>query len=238
MEISIVIPVYNERNKIAGDIKSASEFLASQTFTGEIIVVNDGSSDGTADYARKATVKDSTGLKIIDYKPHKGKGYAVKQGILETAADYVVFIDSGNCVPYSNILRGINLIRDGKCDISHGSRYLSDSRIIRPKKWYRGLSSYIFRRCIDFFMNIPYQLTDTQCGLKIYRKEIAHALYNECSTDGFLFDIEIILRAHKKGYRILEFPIDWSSDPDSRLSFFKTLFTIFPEIRRLRKNLG
>lgn len=238
MDISIIIPVYNEKDKIAEDIKAASEFMVNNSFSGEIIVVDDGSSDETARFAREIPVNDATVIRVIEYKPHTGKGFAVKKGILEAVSDYIIFIDSGNCIPYSNIIRGIHLIQDGICDISHGSRYLPESRIIKPKKWYRGIASYIFRKFIKIFVGIPYNLTDTQCGLKIYRKEIAHELYMECITQGFIFDIEIILRAQKRRYRIKEFPIEWTSDPDSRLSLFTTLFSIFPEIRKVKKVIG
>jgi dolichyl-phosphate beta-glucosyltransferase len=209
--------------------------MVEHNLTGEILVVDDGSLDTTAISAKGFACDDRTILRVISYKPHKGKGFAVKKGMLEAVSDYIVFIDSGSCVPYDNILRGIALIREGICDISHGSRYLADSRIIRPKKWYREISSFLFRKFIDVIINIPFHLTDTQCGLKIYRKEVAHQLYFECITEGFLFDIEIILRANKKGYRIKEFPIEWSSDPDSRLSPLKTMFTLLQEIHRIKK---
>lgn len=100
------------------------------------------------------------------------------------------------------------------------------------------MTSYVFRKFIQIFVGIPFHLTDTQCGLKIYKKEIAHELYMECITQGFLFDIEIILRASKKGFRIQEFPIEWTSDPDSRLTLFKTVFSIFPEMRKIKKFSG
>ena len=238
MNISLIIPAYNEKNKIREDIKAASDFMVINNFRGEIIVVDDGSLDETSRFAREIPVDQTIDKRVIDYRTNTGKGFAVKKGILEAVSEYIVFIDSGNCVPYSNILRGIKLIQDGICDISHGSRHLPDSLIIRPKKWHRGLASIIFRKFIKLFFKIPLNLTDTQCGLKIYRKEIAHELYHESITKGFLFDIEIILRACKKGYRIKEFPIEWTSDPDSRLSLLKTLFSVFPEIRKINKLLG
>lgn len=235
MDLSIIIPVYNEKDKIAEDIKAAEEFMFTNSIQGEIIIVDDGSYDDTAGFARNVPVNSAIDFKVIDYKPHTGKGYAVKAGILEAVSECIMFIDSGSCVPFSNIMRGIRLIHDDICDISHGSRDLPESRIIKRKKWYRKLASFFFRKFIQMYVDIPSHLTDTQCGLKIYRKEIAHELYKECMTQGFMFDIEIILRAQKKGYRIKEFPVEWTSDPDSRLSLFRTLFSIFPEIRKIKE---
>lgn len=238
MNLSIVIPVYNEINKITGDIKDASTFLTDQKIQGEIIVVDDGSTDHTSTVARKAGESESIHVKIIECQYHRGKGHAVKSGILEAVSEFVLFIDSGSCIPYSDILKGIEMIRENICDISHGSRNLPESRIIRPRNYYRKITSSLFRKFVQWYMHIPVNITDSQCGLKIYRREISHELYSECVTEGFMFDLEIILRALRKGYRIKEFPVEWTSDPDSRLSFFKTLVSLFPELRRIKKILA
>jgi dolichyl-phosphate beta-glucosyltransferase len=237
MDLSIVIPVYNEEQKIRHDISAASDFLSGYKMTGEIIVVDDGSTDQTSEVGLNTAVDEGVILKIIGYKEHTGKGKAVKTGIMEAGSDLLMFIDSGNCVPYENISRGIDLLKDGKCEIVHGSRFLSKSLIKRSRTPYRKLVSFLFRKYIRVLSRIPRNLTDTQCGLKIYPKAIAHELYAACITDGFLFDIEIILRAREKGYRILEFPIDWTSDPDSRLSVRGIFPRIFSELRTIRKAL-
>ena len=237
MDLSIVIPVYNEEQKIRHDITAASNFLSGYGMTGEIIVVDDGSSDQTSEIASNTSGDKGVSLKIIAYKEHTGKGKAVKTGIMEAGSDLIMFIDSGNCVPYENISRGIDLFKDGECEIAHGSRFLTESIITRPRKGYRKLVSFLFRKYMRILSRIPKNLTDTQCGLKIYRKETAHELYAACITDGFLFDVEIILRAREKGYRILEFPIEWTSDPDSRLSVSRTFLSIFSELRMIDKAL-
>jgi len=237
MDLSVVIPVYNEEFKIKHDILAASGFLSAKNMRGEIIVVNDGSTDQTSEVASNSPVDEGVSLKVVGYAENAGKGKAVKTGIMEACSDLIMFIDSGNCVPYENINRGIDLLKDGKCELSHGSRFLAKSHIKRSRTAYRKLVSYLFRKYIRVLSRIPAGLTDTQCGLKIYPKAIAHELYASCITDGFLFDIEIILRACEKGYRILEFPIEWTSDPDSRLSVSATFLSLFSELRRIRKAL-
>lgn len=237
MDLSIVIPVFNEAQKIRDDIRAASHFLSVSGKTGEILVVDDGSTDLTSAVAGETLVDKGVSLKILGYKENAGKGKAIKTGILEAASELIMFIDSGSCVPYENINRGIKLLEDGKCEISHGSRFLSDSLIIRSRTSSRKLVSYLFRKYIRVLSRIPQNLTDTQCGFKIYPKGIAHELYAACITDGFLFDIEIILRASEKRYRIMEFPIEWTSDPDSRLSVSSTFISMFSELRRIRKAL-
>lgn len=237
MDLSIVIPVFNEEQKIRRDIAAASRFLSHNKMKGEIIVVDDGSTDLTAEVVPDTAEHEGVILRLITYKEHTGKGKAVKTGILEAGSDLIMFIDSGNCVPFENLKRGIDRLKADECDIAHGSRFLKDSLITRPRKNNRKLVSYLFRKYIRVFGRIPKHLTDTQCGLKIYGKDIAHELYAECITDGFLFDVEIILRAGEQGYRILEFPIEWTSDPDSRLSVSAAFLSMFSELRSIRRTL-
>lgn len=237
MDLSIVIPVYNEANKIRQDIVAASDFLYGMGMTGEIIIVDDGSRDGTREVAQHTTVHAGVGLQVTGYRQHGGKGKAVRTGMLEAGSDLIMFIDSGHCVPYQNISRGISLLKAGECEMAHGSRFLAESRITRPRKPHRMLVSFLFRKYIQLLGGVTGGLTDTQCGLKIYPGKIAHELYAASITDGFLFDVEIILRGQQKGYRVREFPVEWTSDPDSRLSVIRTFPNILPEMRNIRKAL-
>ena len=238
MHLSIVIPVYTEEGKILNDLAAASDFFSSRGMTGEIIVVSDGSQDGTIEEVISFSTPEGISLKVLDNEAHTGKGHAVKSGIMKAGGDEILFIDSGNCIPYEHIDRGLELLKSGVCQIAHASRYHPKSIITRPKPPLRRLASCLFRKLIRIWVSIPRDLRDTQCGLKIYRKEVAHDLYSSCRTTGFMFDAEIILRAGKKGYRIVEFPVEWRSDPDSRLSPGRTFFSIFRELARIRKALG
>ncbi|HDQ46334.1 MAG TPA: glycosyltransferase [bacterium] len=234
--LSVIIPALNERDKIARDVRAASVFLASRNLPGEIIVVDDGSRDGTPDAAR-IPVPPAVRLEILSYRPNRGKGYAVRRGVAASRGRIVLFADSGNCIPYSDIAEGIGLIREGRCDIAHGSRFLPESVILRKQRPLRRLSSRLFRIVIHRWVRIPQTLTDTQCGLKIYDGDTARALFARCETRGFMFDIEVILHAIRRGLRIREFPVRWTSDPDSRLSPLAACFTVIPELIRIRKTL-
>ncbi len=119
-------------------------------------------------------------------------------------------------MPYKNALRGLDMLKSGACDLAHGSRKLPESRIERPQSWYRRILSRVFRWVIIRALKIPAGLTDTQCGFRMYRGDVARALYGACITDGFMFDLEIIMRASRANHRIREFPIEWTSDRDSR----------------------
>ncbi len=238
MDLSIIIPVFEERAKIARDVQAASAFLQSDRLAGEIIVVDDGSRDDTAAVAKNAKPAANVRLNVIHYDQNKGKGFAVRTGVVESQADYVMFADSGLCVPYLNALRGLSMIKSGECEIAHGSRKLPDSRILQPQAWPRRLTAKVFRWLAMYWLRIPSFLTDTQCGFKIYRGEIARELYGECLTNGFMFDVEIILRALRKGYRIREFPVEWTCDLDSRLSLTRSPQQVWREMRDLKKALA
>ncbi|MBN1456298.1 MAG: glycosyltransferase, partial [Sedimentisphaerales bacterium] len=222
MDLSIIIPVLNESHKIAVDIRSAADFFARNELTGEIIIVDDGSTDGTAQTARETAdnLSSNVPVKVIRSEKNRGKGFAVKQGVKESCGRYVAFVDCGCCVPYDYLLKGIEMIKNERSgiDIAHASRKLNESTIIEHQNLYRRTCSLMFKWLLVKVMKACGDFTDTQCGFKVYRGEIARQLYNMSVTDGFMFDIEIILRAQKKGFRIGEFPIEWTCDPDSRLS--------------------
>ncbi|MBW8036414.1 MAG: glycosyltransferase [Planctomycetes bacterium] len=240
MDISIVIPAFEEAKKIAHDMQVAAQFLQDYNFAGEIIVVDDGSSDTTTNIARQAG--DQLGANVTSYilrsEQNCGKGNAVKRGVNISTGDYVMFADCGCCVPYENVLDGLELIKNNHCEIAHGSRVHAKTKITNPQTLYRRLCSVMFRFIVSRLTKIPGHLTDTQCGFKVYKGSVARELYADCITEGFMFDIEIILRAQKAGYRIKEFPITWTCDRDTRLHPAKTIGPVLKELKKIKKSLN
>jgi dolichyl-phosphate beta-glucosyltransferase len=235
VDLSIVIPAHNEAGKISADIAAADAFLHENRLKGEIIVVDDGSSDATAETARRTPVAASNRRFVASYQPRRGKGHAVRTGTAMSTGEMLLFADSGLCVPYACALIGLRWLQEGRCDIAHGSRKLPESKITRSWVWYRKILSGLFRHAARALIRIPASLTDTQCGFKIYRGGVARALYAQCQTDGFMFDIEIIMRAVQKGHTILEFPIQWHADRDSRLSVIRNLRAVTAEMLAIRR---
>ena len=237
MYLSIVIPAFEESEKIAGDIEAASQFLAANDFTGEIIVIDDGSTDATAETAQNAgqNLPPTISLQVISLGEHRGKGCAVRTGILKSSGKYVMFADSGCCVPYGNALLGLELLTAGNCHIAHGSRRLIESDIQRDQPWHRRVCAKLFKRIMNTMLSIPKGLSDTQCGFKLYQGDVARKLYSKAVCDGFMFDVEIILLAVKYHFRIEEFAIEWVCDLDSRLSITRTPWPVLAELWRIKR---
>jgi dolichyl-phosphate beta-glucosyltransferase len=238
MYLSIVIPAYNEAKKIAQDITSAARFLQKNSLSGEIIIVDDGSRDNTNKAAENTPVPSPIALEVLRIDHNRGKGYAVRKGIKKSQGRYVMFADSGCCIPYEETLRGLDMIQKDICDIAHASRKMQGTHILKKQSLYRRLCSKLFHWFIVYDFRSLTTLTDTQCGFKIYKGDIARNLYNSCITDGFMFDVEIVIRAIKQGYRIKEFPVDWTCDRDSRLSPLRTSWHVLSELIRIKRTIA
>ena len=232
MDLSIVIPAYKESKKIARDIAAASEFLRARRDGGEIIVVDDGSGDDTAEAARALQGRYPQ-LRVISYQPNRGKGYAVAQGVAAARGEIVMFADAGLCVPFEIAALGITMLELDMCDLAHGSRRMRGS-VLRAQPLYRRIGSQAYKYVVHGAMGVPTFISDTQCGFKLYRRAVAKDLYSHLITDGFMFDVEIILRALRRGYRILEFPVLWSNDEDTRFDPVKGTLRNFVELTRIR----
>lgn len=235
--LSIVIPAFDEENKVTRDVQAAAAFLVSHEIAGEVLVADDGSSDRTAERAGRAEVPASVHRAVIRSGSHRGKGAAVRSGVLSSRGDYVLFADSGLTVPFENALAGLRLVREGRADLAHGSRGLPGSVIRRDRDLDRKVISRLFHVLVVRWLHIPARLTDTQCGFKIYRGDVARQLYDECTTEGFMFDVEIILRALQHGFRIAEFPVEWTCDRDSRLGIRRSARAVLRDMYRLRRTL-
>lgn len=237
MDLSIVIPVYNEESKIQTDIQEADKFLTSSHLSGEILIIDDGSKDRSVQMAREVLSSIDAQCQIVEIQHNQGKGHAVRTGVKLSKGTYVMFADSGYCVDYKHALDGLKFIQKDDYDIAHGSRKLSKSIIKLPQPFIRQITSRLFRLYAITIMGIPSSFTDTQCGFKLYKGDVARELFKECHCNGFSFDVEVILRALAKGYRIVEFPIEWICDHDSRLHVIEVSKRVLAEFKQIKNSL-
>jgi dolichyl-phosphate beta-glucosyltransferase len=212
-DVSVVIPAYNEGAKILGDLERACAYLGGGGYRYEVVVVDDGSTDDTSDKVREFQRRGHP-VKLLGYAGNRGKGFAVRTGMLQAAGRLVLFADAGGCVPYAELEKGRRRLEEG-WDVAIGSRGLGDSRVRVRQAWHRQLGSRGFGFLVHHVMGLR-DFADTQCGFKIFRREAAQRLFGAARIDGFMFDIEMLVNARRLGLRVCEFPVEWTADPDSR----------------------
>ncbi len=212
--LSVIIPVYNEQSKIDADLEAALAYFRSQRYDFELIVVDDGSSDGTPARLAEWEKRAAPALRVIAYQPNHGKGHAVRTGMLAARGDIRMFIDAGLCVPFSETARGLEAIQNG-CDVAIGSRRLAASRVVRAQPAYRRWGSRLFGAAARRLMGLG-GIQDTQCGFKFFTSRAAMEVFGRARVDGFMFDAETLVQARRLGLKICEFPVEWRADPDSR----------------------
>ena len=213
--LSIVIPAFNEEKKIHDDLTQIYDYFSKQDYIFEVIVVDDGSRDKTCELAKSFETRFQN-LKCIHYAQNRGKGYALKEGILQAKGEFVLFADAGTCVPFQEVEKGLSLLLDGY-DAAFGSRALAGSLVIRSQPLYRRLGAWMFGLVIRWFMGIDW-IKDTQCGFKIFRLQAAKKIFKKNRINGFMFDVETIWNARKMGFRTVEFPVIWKNDPDTKFN--------------------
>lgn len=234
LDLSIIIPAYNDAHKFPADVEAADAFLERESLAGEILLVSDGSTDDTVACAQ-ALAKRCPRLVFLNYEKNIGKGYAIAQGVKVARGKIIMFADAGMCVPYEIGRIALTMLGLDMCDIAIGSRRMRGS-VKKAQPLYRRIGARGHKILIHL-LGVPGYISDTQCGFKFYRATVAKRLFAELVTDGFMFDVEIILRAIRDGCRILEFPVLWSNDPDTRFNLGSGSVRVLADLARIRWTL-
>jgi len=233
--LSIVIPCYNEQQRLKRAIPEIAAFVAPKGDF-EIIVVDDGSTDGTAHVAEEMA-QTHPQVRVISYRPNKGKGNAVRTGMLAAQGRYVLFADADQSTPIRELDKLLpKLERDGY-DIAVASRWLPESEVIIAQSRTRRLASRLFWFAVR--MLALRGLADTQCGFKCMTREAAQKIFPQVKTNTPVFDVEMLIVATREGYRVAEVPVRWIHDHDTRIPYnfrraWETLLEIFRIMRRHR----
>ncbi len=206
--LSLIIPAYNEAGHLRATLRTAREYFEKQTYSAEIIVVDDGSTDGTADVAQ-ATLDD---VRVISYQPNRGKGHAVKTGMLAATGDYRVFYDADASTPIDQLEKLWPQFEAG-ADIVIGSRSMPGSQVEIHQSWMRENMGRAFNRLLRMF-NLT-SFPDTQCGFKGFTAAACEVVFPRQTINGFAFDAELLFIAIKHGLRVEQVPVKWINCPDS-----------------------
>jgi dolichyl-phosphate beta-glucosyltransferase len=229
---SLVIPAYNERFRLPDFLVQVRQYL-SQMFGAdyEVVVVDDGSQDGTADWLRQLG-GEWPQLTVHQHRSNRGKGAAVQTGMLVASGDVRLFADADGAAAISEELRLRSAIEDG-ADVAIGSRLVRGGDAVCRRSWRRSMIGRLFAMTAGLLIRLP--VRDTQCGFKMFRAAAAERLFAELHEQAFLFDLEVLILAHRLDYNIAEVAISWADQPDSRMSLWREVRRILPGLWRLRK---
>ena len=231
--LSLILPAFNEARRLPASLARCAEFFRSRGLAAEIIVADDGSTDGTA--AAYATAVEGLPRAQLRYRylelDHRGKGAAVRAGVREAAGDPIVFLDSDLTIPVETIDQFIRALADG-ADIAVASRYVPGSIVDRP--WWRVAMGWIYRTAVHAI--VPIDVNDTQCGGKMYTAEAAKDLFGRGMLDGFAFDAELLFIARRRGYRVIEIPVVIHQRAETSISFLKDTPAMLRDLVRIRWN--
>ena len=233
--LSIVIPAYNEQYKIIHTLTSIVYYLKKNDIAAEIIIVDDGSSDNTFALTKDFS-KQHHCIKIVRNDRNKGKGAAVRRGMLTAKGEYILFTDADNSTSIQELKKLLSYVASGQFDIAIGSRALKESEIETRQPWFRETLGKTFNLLVRLLVYQDFK--DTQCGFKCFSHKSAQEIFRQQKFNGFSFDVEILAIAKLRSYSIKEVPIVWADSSPSRVNPFTDALQMFMDIFRLKYNLA
>jgi dolichyl-phosphate beta-glucosyltransferase len=211
-ELSVIVPAYNEERRLPRTLAAMRDRLDEWGGDYRVVVVDDGSCDGTAQCA------DDMGWRFSTFRMpwQSGKGAAVRAGMLQATGSVVSFTDADLPFDLDALFRGFDWIRSNQCDVVFGARDLEEAEEVACRKVSRSIASFCFRQFVQLLISVD--VTDTQCGLKLFRRDAARRIFSRTLVDGFAFDAEVVLLAARLGYRSARVPVSLINDYGSTLS--------------------
>ena len=231
--LSVVIPAYNEAGRLPRTLTRVAEYFRTSGRPYELVVVDDGSSDGTAERAREAV---EAPLTVLRNETNRGKGYSVRRGMLAARGAYRLMTDADLSTPIEEVERLLEVMREGAgqgADIVIASRAVPGARIEVHQPWYRENLGRAFNLMVRA-LAVP-GIHDTQCGFKLFTAAAADTCFGAARLDGFSFDVEVLFVARKRGLRVLELPVTWRNDAATRVGTWRG-FLAFLDLVRIRTN--
>lgn len=234
-DLSIIIPAFNEETRLGDSVETIFAYLQKEYPNAELIIVDDGSSDQTAAIAEKSCAKfPAVQSKVIRYEKNRGKGYAVKTGLLAASADIALFSDADLSTPIEETPKLVEPIRKDKLDVAFGSRALDRSLIGTHQPWRREQGGKVFNFIVKNLTGLPFW--DTQCGFKAFNMNKFRPLLNIMQIERFGFDVEFLYVADYHKLRLQEIPVRWNHCDGTTVSVFRDSQRMFNEVRQIRRN--
>lgn len=214
IRLSVIIPTYNEEKRIKATVEAVASDLASLPYDSEIVIVDDGSRDGTKDVIR-GCMDAFPRIRLIDGARNRGKGWAVRQGMMKAKGEFRVFVDADNSVGIGEWRKCEPLMQAG-AHLVVGSRTANQAAVPVPQPLMRRFLGTLFRKLVRRLLDLP--VGDTQVGFKVFSAQAANEVFSRVRTERWVFDVEVLAVARLLGYQILEAPVLWINDPRTRMS--------------------
>ncbi|MHB8509079.1 MAG: dolichyl-phosphate beta-glucosyltransferase [Candidatus Dormibacteria bacterium] len=234
LDLSVVLPAYNEANRVPATIRAVSAYLAGSGMRTELLVVDDGSSDGTA-AAVEELAQEGIAVRLLRHTNNRGKGAAVRTGVLESRGAAVLFSDADMSTPIADLPPLLQALAAG-ADVAIGSRAIDRGLVEVRQPFYREAMGRVFNVCVQGLL-LP-GLHDTQCGFKAFRGDAGRTLFASLESTDFDFDVEILYRARRLGMSIVEVPVRWRNSPDTRVSAVRDASAMFLALFKIRRRVG
>jgi dolichyl-phosphate beta-glucosyltransferase len=230
IEVTVVVPAYNEERRLPPTLIDIIDYFDRKGMAYEVIVIDDGSRDGTAEVVRKfERVRQQ--VRLIQLPKNYGKGHAVRLGVLNSRGEKVLFADADGATPIQEFERLEKAISAGS-DIAIGSRALASTDTKVTTSIHRRALGRMFNTCVNFIL-LP-SIADTQCGFKMFKRKAAMFLFKRQRADRFSFDVELLYMAHKAGLAVKEVPINWRNVPGSKVNLVVDSLCMFRDVFRFK----
>ncbi|CAN5527848.1 glycosyltransferase family 2 protein [soil metagenome] len=233
--ISIILPAFEEQARLGGSVRKILRHIEAEKLSAELIIVDDGSNDKTSEIAGNACAEfPELQTKVIRYEENRGKGFAVKTGLLAAQADIALFSDADLSTPIEELSKLIEPIKSGEFDLTFGSRALDRSLISTHQPFLREQGGRVMNLIIKTMSGLPF--VDTQCGFKAFNMKKFRQLLELMQIDRFGFDIEFLFVAKHNGLRLKEIPVRWSDVEGSKVDVVRDTRRMINELRQIRRN--
>ena len=234
-DLTIVVPAYNEEQRLGASITAMLHYLSENNINGELVVVDDGSTDDTAQVARDAAAEfPDLSTNVIRYEQNRGKGFAVKTGLMAAQSDLALFSDADLSTPIDEMHKLLDPIRSGEFDLTFGSRAIDRSLIGTHQPWRREQGGKVMNLIIRTMSGLPF--ADTQCGLKAFNMSKFRPLLDVMHIDRFGFDVEFLFVAKYHDLKLAEIPVRWNDVAGSKVSVLRDTRRMISELAQIRRN--